>query len=100
MLLSVVVFTLPTKAPNTLQKVDKSQAASPVESVVPLELFTAQGCSSCPPADRVLQRLNAAAQAGEGLVMALSYYVDYWNRIGWARPTLTPAPSAARATAA
>ena len=44
-----------------------------------VELFTSQGCSSCPPADAELARL---AQAGE--VVALSYHVDYWNYLGWA----------------
>ncbi|MBC7280864.1 DUF1223 domain-containing protein [Hoeflea sp.] len=44
-----------------------------------VELFTSQGCSSCPPADAELARL---AQAGE--VLALSYHVDYWNYLGWA----------------
>ena len=44
-----------------------------------VELFTSQGCSSCPPADAELARL---ARAGD--VLALSYHVDYWNYLGWA----------------
>ncbi|MDF1608191.1 DUF1223 domain-containing protein [Hoeflea sp. YIM 152468] len=44
-----------------------------------VELFTSQGCSSCPPADAELSRL---AETGE--VLALSYHVDYWNYLGWA----------------
>lgn len=43
-----------------------------------VELFTSQGCSSCPPADKAL-----AALAQEGEVVALSYHVDYWNYLGW-----------------
>ncbi|WP_245294933.1 DUF1223 domain-containing protein [Pararhizobium antarcticum] len=43
-----------------------------------VELFTSQGCSSCPPADAALQRL-----VEEGKVVALSYHVDYWNYLGW-----------------
>ncbi|MEO9788477.1 MAG: DUF1223 domain-containing protein [Aurantimonas coralicida] len=48
----------------------------PVEQVV--ELFTSQGCSSCPPADRILSRL--AVEPG---ILALAYHVDYWDYIGW-----------------
>jgi hypothetical protein len=43
-----------------------------------LELFTSQGCSSCPPADRILSRL-----ARDPSVLALSFPVDYWDYIGW-----------------
>lgn len=51
-----------------------------------VELYTSQGCSSCPPADRVLETLTAKARA-EGLpVYTLSFHVDYWNRLGWTDP--------------
>lgn len=43
-----------------------------------VELFTSQGCSSCPPADAVLGEL-----VGQGYVVALAYHVDYWNYLGW-----------------
>jgi hypothetical protein len=43
-----------------------------------LELFTSEGCSSCPPADDVLRDL-----AKDANVMALSFHVTYWNRLGW-----------------
>lgn len=48
---------------------------------VVLELFTSQGCSSCPPADKLLGEL-----AGRPDVIALAYHVDYWNYIGWTDP--------------
>ncbi|MCY6383337.1 DUF1223 domain-containing protein [Hoeflea prorocentri] len=43
-----------------------------------VELFTSQGCSSCPPADAVLGEL-----VEQGDVVALAYHVDYWNYLGW-----------------
>ena len=43
-----------------------------------VELFTSQGCSSCPPADEALGEL-----VKQGDVVALSYHVDYWNYLGW-----------------
>jgi hypothetical protein len=48
---------------------------------VVVELFTSQGCSSCPPADAYLREL-----ARRGDVIALAYHVDYWNYIGWVDP--------------
>ncbi len=47
-------------------------------SPVVIELFTSQGCSSCPPADAL-----AAQLARRGDVLVLSYHVDYWNYLGW-----------------
>ncbi|MBY5456139.1 DUF1223 domain-containing protein [Rhizobium beringeri] len=44
-----------------------------------VELFTAQGCSSCPPADAAFRKL-----VNQGDVIALAYHVDYWNYLGWA----------------
>jgi hypothetical protein len=48
---------------------------------VVLELFTSQGCSSCPPADAFLGELSQ--EAG---VIGLAWHVDYWNRLGWNDP--------------
>lgn len=46
-----------------------------------LELFTSEGCSSCPPADELLGKIQQ--EAGDKPVYVLSYHVDYWNRLGW-----------------
>ncbi|MDJ1467659.1 DUF1223 domain-containing protein [Xanthocytophaga flava] len=46
-----------------------------------LELFTSEGCSSCPPADELLARIQK--QAGNKPIYLLAYHVDYWDRLGW-----------------
>lgn len=52
--------------------------------VAVLELFTSQGCSSCPPADALLNKIIHEKQNGK--VIGLSFHVDYWNRLGWDDP--------------
>src|SRR5450631_753092 len=54
-----------------------------------VELYTSQGCSSCPPADRFVHELPAHG-LGRDKVVALTFHVDYWDRLGWADPFATP----------
>ena len=60
------------------------QAISPRNTVALVELYTSQGCSSCPPADRWLSQLPARIDANRAIPLAL--HVGYWDYIGWKDP--------------
>src|SRR5271155_4040576 len=66
-----------------VQPKSKDETGAPF---VVVELFTSEGCSSCPKADDLLGEIVADAQKRQQRIYCLSFHVDYWNKGGWRDP--------------
>lgn len=80
MLMTAIALPVPSWSAQTCS------ARSPASITPVVELYTSEGCSSCPPADRWLSKLKV-----EDPLVALAFHVDYWDRLGWKDRFASPA---------
>jgi hypothetical protein len=88
LLVSIVARTdssAETHSPNLMNRQAGSGTAKPATPVL-VELFTSEGCSSCPPADALLAQINARQPVKGAEAIILEEHVDYWDDLGWRDP--------------
>jgi hypothetical protein len=83
--LLIVKNTLSTQSAQEKEVQPKSEDETGT-SVAVVELFTSEGCSSCPPADDLLGEIGTDARKRQQRIYCLSFHVDYWNNLGWSDP--------------
>jgi hypothetical protein len=89
---SLFAFSLVLFAVNPVVRFATAQdsAKGNPTSVAIVELFTSEGCSSCPPADALLRQINLKQTNAGQLIVGISEHVTYWNDLGWKDPFSSP----------
>src|ERR1700704_3028740 len=79
LIIGFIFFTCREKEKMKPEALIKSETIFSIPPIAVLELFTSEGCSSCPPADRLLAQLMKT----DSNIYLLAFHVDYWDQLGW-----------------
>jgi hypothetical protein len=79
-IITAAIFLLMASTKKQAANISIKSKSADEKGFAVMELFTSQGCSSCPPADELLGKY---AQLNNKQIIALAFHVDYWNRLGW-----------------
>jgi hypothetical protein len=76
----LIVFTILILLGFTNQKINSISLKNSENQITFIELYTSEGCSSCPPAETIF---NELVQKSNPNLIAITFHVDYWDRLGW-----------------